>query len=58
MAIPPWLREQLSLKTPEDAFRCFMGSDIETPIVGNCAMHKEPQNPERKLDHKHAFEPD
>jgi carbamoyltransferase len=44
--------------TPEDAFRCFMGSDIETLIVGNCVMQKERQNAELKLDYKHAFELD
>jgi len=44
--------------TPEDAFRCFMGSDIETLVVGNCVMHKEHQNPSLKLDYKHAFELD
>ena len=44
--------------TPEDAFRCFMGSDIETLIVGNCVLHKEEQNPSLRLDYKHAFELD
>jgi carbamoyltransferase len=44
--------------TPEDAFRCFMGSDIETLIVGNCVLQKEQQNPALKLDYKHAFELD
>jgi carbamoyltransferase len=44
--------------TPEDAFRCFMGSDIETLVVGNCVLQKEHQNPALKLDYKHAFELD
>ena len=44
--------------TPEDAFRCFMGSEIETLIIGNCVLHKESQNPALKLDYKHAFELD
>jgi len=44
--------------TPEDAYRCFMGSDIETLIVGNCVMHKEHQNPALKLDYKNTFELD
>jgi carbamoyltransferase len=44
--------------TPEDAFRCFMGSEIETLIVGNCILQKERQNPALKLDYKHAFELD
>ncbi len=41
--------------TPEDAFRCFMGSDIEVLVVGNCILLKERQNPELKLDYKNAF---
>jgi len=44
--------------TPEDAFRCFMGSDIETLVIGNCVMQKEQQNPALKLDYKNAFELD
>jgi carbamoyltransferase len=44
--------------TPEDAYRCFMGSDIEILIVGNCVMHKEHQNPALKLDYKNTFELD
>jgi len=31
--------------TPEDAFRCFMGSDIEVLVVGNCFLRKESQGP-------------
>ena len=44
--------------SPEDAFRCFMGSEIETLFVGNCVLQKERQNPALKLDYKHAFELD
>jgi carbamoyltransferase len=44
--------------TPEDAFRCFMGSDIEVLAIGNCLLRKEDQNPALKLDYKEAFELD
>ncbi len=44
--------------TPEDAFRCFMGTDIEVLVVGNCFLRKEDQNPELNLDYKDAFELD
>jgi carbamoyltransferase len=44
--------------TPEDAFRCFMGSEIESLVIGNCVLRKEQQNPALKLDYKHAFELD
>jgi carbamoyltransferase len=44
--------------TPEDAFRCFMGSEIEVLVVGNCFLRKENQDPALKLDYKNAFELD
>jgi carbamoyltransferase len=44
--------------TPEDAFRCFMGSEIEVLVVGNCFLRKEDQDPALKLDYKNAFELD
>jgi carbamoyltransferase len=44
--------------TPEDAFRCFMGSDIEVLVVGNCYLKKEEQDENLKLDYKNAFELD
>jgi carbamoyltransferase len=44
--------------TPEDAFRCFMGSDLDPLAVGNCILHKSEQDPALKLDCKNAFELD
>jgi carbamoyltransferase len=44
--------------TPEDAFRCFMGTDIEVLVIGNCVLRKEEQNGALRLDYKHAFELD
>ena len=41
-----------------DAFRCFMGTDIETLVIGNCFLEKQEQNPALKLDYKNEFEPD
>ncbi len=32
--------------TPEDAFRCFMGTGIEVLAVGNCLLDKQAQNPD------------
>ncbi len=43
---------------PEDAFRCFMGTEIEGLAIGNCFLRKEDQDPTLKLDYKNAFEPD
>lgn len=50
------LRGEPIVCTPEDAFRCFMGSDIEVLVVGNCFLRKDEQNPALKLDYKDAFE--
>jgi len=44
--------------SPEDAFRCFMGTEIETLAVGNCLLAKEKQNPALKQSYEHAFELD
>ncbi|MGE3147520.1 MAG: carbamoyltransferase [Pseudorhodoplanes sp.] len=44
--------------TPEDAFRCFMGSEIDLLVVGNCILKKSDQDPALKLDYKNAFELD
>ncbi len=41
--------------TPEDAFRCFMGSEIDVLSVGNCFLVKDDQDPALKLDYKNAF---
>jgi len=35
--------------TPEDAFRCFMGSEIDVLAVGNCYLTKETQDPRLRL---------
>jgi carbamoyltransferase len=44
--------------TPEDAFRCLMGTDIEWLAVGNCILKKEEQDPNFVLDYKNAYELD
>jgi carbamoyltransferase len=44
--------------TPKDAFRCFMGTEIEMLVVGNSILEKSSQNPDLKLDYKEAFELD
>jgi len=44
--------------TPEDAFRCFMGTEIEALAVGNCFLRKEEQDPALKRNYESAFELD
>jgi carbamoyltransferase len=44
--------------TTNDAFRCFMGTEIEYLVVGNCLLEKDQQDPALKLDYKDTFELD
>ncbi|MDK1378437.1 MULTISPECIES: carbamoyltransferase [unclassified Sinorhizobium] len=44
--------------TPEDAFRCFMGTEIERLVVGNCMLKKEDQPERLRKDYKEQFELD
>ena len=44
--------------TPEDAFRCFMGTELDVLVVGDCYLKKIDQDPAFKLDYKEAFELD
>ena len=44
--------------TPEDAFRCFMGTDIDRLVIGDCFLRKEEQDAALRSDHADAFEPD
>ena len=44
--------------TPQDAFHCFMGTEIEVLAVGDCLLRKEDQDSSLKRDYKDAFELD
>jgi carbamoyltransferase len=44
--------------TPEDAFHCFMGTEMDVLVVENCILRKEDQNPELKQDYKNKYELD
>jgi carbamoyltransferase len=44
--------------TPEDAFRCFMGTEMETLVIGNCVLTKSEQDPALAKDYKDTFELD
>jgi carbamoyltransferase len=52
------VRGEPIVNTPEDAFRCFMGTEIELLAIGNCLLRKENQDPSLKLNYKDAFELD
>jgi carbamoyltransferase len=44
--------------TPEDAYRCFMGTGLEALALGNCFLRKEEQPQTARVDHAAAFEED
>jgi carbamoyltransferase len=44
--------------TPEDAFRCFMGNELDLLVVGNCILKKDAQDQALKRDYRSAFDPD
>jgi carbamoyltransferase len=44
--------------TPEDAFRCFMGTEIDVLVIENGYLRRERQDPTLRLDSKSAFAPD
>jgi carbamoyltransferase len=52
------VRGEPIVNTPEDAFRCFMGCDIDVLAIGNAYVEKSCQDPGLRHDHRHAFEPD
>lgn len=43
---------------PEDAFRCFMGTNLDVLVVENCILEKPEQDQSLLLDYKNAFELD
>jgi carbamoyltransferase len=44
--------------TPEDAFRCFMGTEMDALVIGNCLLMKAEQDLGQHLDYKNMFELD
>lgn len=52
------VRGEPIVNTPEDSFRCLMGTEIEFLVVGNCIIRKEDQDPALLKDYKNAYELD
>jgi carbamoyltransferase len=44
--------------SPDDAFRCFMGTEMDVLALGNCLLEKSDQDENLLLDYKHAFDAD
>ena len=52
------VRSEPIVCTPEDAFRCFMGTEIDMLMVGNSILRKEEQDPALRVSYKDQFELD
>jgi carbamoyltransferase len=52
------VRSEPIVCTPEDAFRCFMGTELDVLAAGNCFLDKAEQDPALKRDYSGAFAPD
>ena len=52
------VRGEPIVNTPEDAFNCFMGTDLDKLIIGNCYLDKKKQNKDLKKDYSDKFELD
>ena len=52
------VRGEPIVNTPEDAFRCFMGTGLDNLAIGNCYLNKSEQDEFLKEDYKQKFELD
>ena len=52
------VRGEPIVNTPKDAFNCFMGTDLDYLIIGNCILDKKKQDYKLKKDYKNEFELD
>ena len=52
------VRGEPIVNTPKDAFNCFMGTDLDCLVIGNCILYKKEQNPDLKKNYATEFEPD
>ena len=52
------VRGEPIVNTPTDAFNCFMGTELDYLVIGNCILDKSKQNPNLKKDYTKEFELD
>ena len=52
------VRSEPMVNTPEDAFKCFMGTELDILAIGNCYLKKEEQNIPLTKDYINKFELD
>ena len=52
------VRGEPIVNTPLDAFNCFMGTELDKLVIGNCYLDKSNQDPSLKKDYTKEFELD
>ena len=52
------VRGEPIVNSPEDAFNCFMGTELDKLVIGNFYLNKKEQNPKLMKDYKAKFELD
>ena len=52
------VRGEPIVNSPTDAFNCFMGTELDYLVIGNCILEKSKQNPKLKKDYTKEFELD
>ena len=52
------IRGEPIVNSPKDAFRCFMGTDMDLLVIGNCVLKKEDQDSSLSEDYKNNFKLD
>ena len=52
------VRGEPIVNTPTDAFNCFMGTELDYLVIGNCILDKSKQDPSLKKDYTKEFELD
>jgi len=52
------VRGEPIVNTPEEAFNCFMNTELDTLVIGNFYLKKENQNNLNKKDYKRNYELD
>ena len=50
------VRGEPIVNTPEDAFNCFMGTELDKLVIGNCYLDKKKQEQSLKKDYTKKFE--
>ena len=52
------VRGEPIVNTPSDAYNCFMGTELDYLVIGDCILDKSKQDPNLRKDYTKEFELD